>query len=160
MPTLGRPMPQFSHAVSLFEQLLAGKAPAVADLFTEDVRAKGIGPMMTKFKPDTGVNPAKVGVNFIDTDLLQNAWAFGVVSLSCPVVSLSSQPVGGLTTMCLPFISLPGDRPYVEPMLKALGVLVWHVARAACPKKATWGVAKLAQTLHKAQRKDDKDEML
>ena len=39
LPTFSRPVPQFSNTMSLFEQLLAGKAPAVADLFTDDVHA-------------------------------------------------------------------------------------------------------------------------
>ena len=61
--------------------------------------------------------------------------------------------------MCLPFLSLPGDCD-MEPAIRALGVLVWHVAHAACPEKDTWGAAKLVQTPHKALWKDDKAGML
>ena len=162
LPTFGRPVPQFPNIVSLFEQLLAGKEPEVEELqfgTLRDVRAKGIGPVMEKFKPDH-FDPANADVNFTDPHLLERAWAFGVVSMPCPVVTLSSKPDGGLTTVCLPFIFVPGDRLDVEAVIEALGVLVWHVAHAACPNKATWGAEKLVQTPHKAQWKDDKDGML
>ena len=58
-----------------------------------DVRAKGIGPVMDKFKPGH-VDPANADVNFTGPHLLERAWAFGVVSMPCPVVTLSSKPDG------------------------------------------------------------------
>ena len=95
--------------------------------------------------------------------------AFGVLSMPCPVVTLSSKPDRGLTTVCLPFIYLPifdknekGTKD-VELMVEALGVLVWMVAREACPrKKAALAsrAAKLVRTPHKAEWKGDKDGLL
>ena len=59
-----------------------------------EVRETGIGPAIEQFRPD--FDPA---VQFADPRHLQHAWAFGAVSLSFPVVTLSSEPGGGLTTM-------------------------------------------------------------
>ncbi len=65
--------------------------------------------------------------------------------------------------MCLPFISLPAiqkGQEYAEPMIEALGVLVWLGARVAFPSKAAWGPAKLVRAPHKAEWKGDREGML
>ena len=165
LPKFGRPVPQFSNMVSLLEKMLAGEERELVELQKgklKEVRAKGIGPMMERYKPGHW-DPENAEVALTTAPHLERAWAFGVLSLPCPVVTLSSKPDGGLTTVCLPFIYLPdaGDgRRDAEPMIEALGVLVWLVAREACPGKATWGAAKLVRTPHKAEWKGDKDGML
>ena len=69
--------------------------------------------------------------------------------------------------MCLPFIYLPDKngkgKKDVEFMVEALGVLVWMVAREACPHKKLRLAArfsKLVRTPHKAEWKGDKDGLL
>ena len=37
---------------------------------------------------------------------LKYAWAFGLVAMPCPVVTLSEKPEGGVTQVCLPFLNL------------------------------------------------------
>ena len=59
-----------------------------------EVHETGIGPAIEESRPV--FDPV---VQFADPRHLQHAWAFGVVSLSCPVVTLSSEPGGGLTTV-------------------------------------------------------------
>ena len=77
--------------------MFAGKQPAAAGLHSsrmQKVSETGIDPAIEQFRP--AFDPV---VNFADPRHLQHAWAFGVVSLSCPVVTLSSTPDGGLTTV-------------------------------------------------------------
>ena len=54
LPKFGRPVPQFSNMVSLLEKMLAGEERELVELQKgklKEVRAKGIGPMMERYKP-------------------------------------------------------------------------------------------------------------
>ena len=93
---------------------------------------------------------------------MNRAWLFGILSVPCPVVTLSCKPDGGLTHVCLPFLELGRNRfgSVVEDMIESLGVLVWMVARIVYPAKVDARSVKLVRTPHKAEWKDDKDGLL
>ena len=68
-------------------------------------------------------NPKHVGL----------ALGFGIMLTPCAVVELSEDPTGGLTRVALPFLSMWNTSDSVEPMLRALGVVVWHLTNAVFP---------------------------
>lgn len=61
--------------------------------------------------------------------------AFGILAAPCLVTELSGKPEGGVTRLCLPFISVAGmcqptaTSDLVQPMLHGVGALVWNLAR-------------------------------
>ena len=71
----------------------------------------------------------------------------------CAVVELSEDPKGGLTRVALPFLSMWNTSDSVEPMLRALGVVVWHLASAVFP----WLLVgcELTTIAHKMEIKED-----
>ena len=143
---------------------MSGDAPHIAELHTADlkrVRAQGISKSINKWKPPDW-NAKDDHVDFQGPLVLHRAWLFGILSVPCPVVTLSCKPDGGLTHVCLPFIELGGDRfrGIIEDMIESLGVLVWMVARTVYPDKVDARSVKLVRTPHKAEWKDDKDGLL
>ncbi len=80
------------------------------------------------------------------------ALGFGIVLAPCAVVELSEDPRGGLTRVALPFLSM-GNMSDPEPMLRALGVVVWHLARAVFPEKLKG--CDLTTIAHKTEIKED-----
>ena len=87
------------------------------------------------------------------------ALGFGIVLTPCAVVELSEDPRGGLTRVALPFLSMGNmsdsnkGQEAVEPMLRALGVVVWHLASAMCPEKLAR--CELTTIAHKMEIKED-----
>ena len=99
------------------------------------------------------------------------ALGFGIVLTPCAVVELSEDPQGGLTRVCLPFLSMskwnmPDSSMWqwnmsdsnegqeaVEPMLRALGVVVWYLAKAMFPEKLAG--CELTTIAHKMEIKED-----
>ena len=127
---------QFSDASAVLSAIVAGTASdweeaermkefALANLDT--LRAVGHGEAMKTWgvvqlpEEDRRVNPENpkhVGL----------ALGFGIMLTPCAVVELSEDPKGGLTRVALPFLSMWNTSDSVEPMLRALGVVVWHLA--------------------------------
>ena len=83
---------------------------------------------------------------------MNRAWLFGILSVPCPVVTLSCKPDGGLTHVCLPFFELGRKRFWsvIADMIESQGVLVWMVARTVYPAKVDARSVKLVWTPHKA----------
>ena len=81
------------------------------------------------------------------------ALGFGIVLTPCAVVELSEDPQGGLTRVALPFLYTNEGQDAVEPMLRALGVVVWHLARVVFPEKLEW--CELTTIAHKTEIKED-----
>ena len=82
------------------------------------------------------------------------ALGFGIVLTPCAVVELSEDPRGGLTRVALPFLSMWNDaNKAVEPMLRALGVVVWNLSRVVFPKKLEG--CDLTTIAHKMEIKED-----
>ena len=86
------------------------------------------------------------------------ALGFGIVLTPCAVVELSEDPRGGLTRVALPFLSMGNKgQEAVEPMLRALGVVVWHLAGAMFPEKLEGcGLTTIA---HKTEIKEDHGQL-
>ena len=87
------------------------------------------------------------------------ALVFGIVLTPGAVVELSEDPRGGLTRVALPFLSMWSmsdsnkGQEAVEPMLRALGVVVWRLARAVFPEKLQG--CDLTTIAHKMDSKED-----
>jgi hypothetical protein len=110
-----------------------------------------------RYKP-ANWNAKDADVDFQGLVVLNRAWLFGILSVPCPVVTLSCKPDGGLTHVCLPFLRI--GRNWFWDMIESLGVLVWMVARTVYPAKVDAHSVKLVRTPHKAEWKDDKDGLL
>ena len=79
--------------------------------------------------------PEDRSVNPKDPKHIGLALGFGIVLMPCAIVELSENSQGGLTRIALPFLSMSNAWDSVEPMLNALGVVVWHLAEALFPMK-------------------------
>ena len=113
---------------------------------------------------DSSVDPKKL-------EHVGLALGFGIVLTPCAHVELSEDPRGGLTRVCLPFMSMskwnmPDSSMWqwnmsdsnegqeaVEPMLRALGVVVWYLAKAMFPEKIK--ECDLTTIRHKMEIKED-----
>ena len=118
------------------------------------LRKKGHGASMQYYVPipDPRVDPKQ-------EQHKQYALGWSLVAMPCPVVDLSNKPDGGVTQVVPPFLNLQAlpwdgvkrrrnsDREdpmnTVEPMLQAIGVLVWNSAESYYPDKVQGAVLKM-----------------
>ena len=96
-----------------------------------------------RYKP-ANWNAKDADVDFQGLVVLNRAWLFGILSVPCPVVTLSCKPDGGLTHVCLPFLRI--GRNWFWDMIESLGVLVWMLARTVYPAKVDAHSVKLVRT--------------
>ena len=81
---------------NMLGDMLSGEAPHIAALQMADlkeVRAKGIGKHIHKYKPDNW-DSLDANVKFQGLGVLFRAWLFGILSVPRPVVTLSCKPDG------------------------------------------------------------------
>ena len=91
---------------------------------------------------------------------LKYAFAFGLVAMPSPVVTLSEKPEGGVTQVCLPFLNLnellPQNTEVVDKMRDSLGILVFGLAHLLGTDMVTEYLL-VTRVWHKAETKVDKE---
>ena len=95
-----------------------------------------------------------------DPHHLKYAFAFGLVAMPSPVVTLSEKPEGGVTQVCLPFLNLkellPQITELVDKMRDSLGILVFGLAHLLGTDMVTEDLL-LTRVWHKAETKVDQE---
>ena len=91
---------------------------------------------------------------------LKCAFAFGLVAMPSPVVTLSEKPEGGVAQVCLPFLNLnellPQNTEVVDKMRDSLGILVFGLSHLLGTDMGTEEFV-LTRVWHKAETKVDHD---
>ena len=119
-----RPEPSFGSFMKMFEKMFSGKADYLAELQhadLRDIRGKGIAKDIEQQRPPNW-DPAYADVD-CENQELHRAWLYGILSVPCPVMTLSCKPDGGMTHICLPFIE-PGVNLRCDLIEKMIEVLI------------------------------------
>ena len=129
----------------------------LADMTPGDARSVGSGAAQEVWMKKPELNKV---MNIEVLLHLKYAFAFGLVAMPSPVVTLSDKPGGGVTQVCLPFLNfyelLPQNTELVDKMRDSLGILVFGLAHLL----ATDLVADkflLTRVWHKAETRVDQE---